>query len=242
MTLQWDRRYLDLAEFWANKCSKDPSTKVGAVLVNWQENKEFLGYNGFPRKVNDNPERYNNRDLKLKMVVHAEVNAILKAGDYARGSTLYVFPSFSNPPICNECVKLAIQQGVKEIVGYEIEPNDKARAARWKESIDIARQMCDEAGVKYRVIPKETFCEVNQCFSFVSPGIPSWAKPLPKKLDIGKKVMIKSGHTWMGWIGIVKKHYINTDDCGDYGAHTYEVERIDGQRFHVRPEYCKIIE
>ena len=154
MSLKWDKFYLDLAEFIASRLSKDPSTKVGAVLVNYEANKEFIGYNGFPRGVHDDPERYNDRDLKYKMVVHAEVNTILKAGDYAKNSSLYVFPTFAIPPICCECVKLAIQKGVKEIVGYEIDPKDAARAERWKESIEIARQMCDEAGVKYRIIAK----------------------------------------------------------------------------------------
>src|SRR6266436_5419974 len=79
----------------ANRLGKDPSTKVGAVLVNYDENKEFMGYNGFPRGVHDDEERYDNREQKYKMVVHAEVNTILKAGDYARGATLYVFPSFA---------------------------------------------------------------------------------------------------------------------------------------------------
>jgi len=150
ITEKWDRFYLELAEFVATKLSKDPSTKVGAVLVNYDHNKEFLGYNGFPRGVDDDPARYDNRELKYKMVVHAEVNAILKAGFYSKGGTLYVYPAFSLPPICNECVKYAIQSGVKEIVGFVPTPEDAERAKRWQESIDIARTMCDEAGVTYR--------------------------------------------------------------------------------------------
>lgn len=163
MTEKWDRFYLDLAEFVANKLSKDPSTKVGAVLVNWDAKKEFIGYNGFPRGVKDDPDRYNNRELKYKMVVHAEVNAILKAGDYARGATLYVFPSFAIPNICGECAKLAIQAGIKEVVGYESGNSEKDQERRtrkrsdgssWGDSISISKQMFDEAGVKYRVINK----------------------------------------------------------------------------------------
>jgi len=149
-TEKWDRFYLELAKFVATKLSKDPSTKVVAVVVNYDHHKEFIGYNGFPRGVSDSEERYNDRDLKYKMVVHAEVNAILKAGDYAKGSTLYVYPSFSLPPICNECVKLAIQNGVKEIVGYLPTEEASERAKRWQDAINIARTMCDEAGVTYR--------------------------------------------------------------------------------------------
>lgn len=149
--LKWDHRFMDLAHLISN-WSKDPSTKVGAVLV--QDHLVVgIGYNGFPRGVDDREERYANRELKYKLVVHAEVNAILMAGDKAKGSTLYVYPSFMLPPICNDCCKIAIQAGVAQIVGYELDEDElDDRQKRWKASIDIAKQMCDEAGITYRGI------------------------------------------------------------------------------------------
>jgi dCMP deaminase len=146
---KWDRRFLELAKHVA-QWSKDPSTKVGAVLIS-TDGKEFVGYNGFPIGVFDSEERLNNREVKYKLVVHAEVNAILKAGDKARGGTLYVWPSFSLPPICHECCKMAIQAGVKEIVGYLPDENDE-RVQRWKASISVSKEMCEEAGITYRGI------------------------------------------------------------------------------------------
>lgn len=148
-TDKWDIRFLELAKHVA-QWSKDPSTKVGAVLIS-SEGREFVGYNGFPKGVLDSEERLNNREVKYKLVVHAEVNAILKAGDKARGGTLYVWPSFSLPPICNECCKVAIQAGVKEIVGYLPNENDE-RVQRWKASISISEEMCNEAGISFRGI------------------------------------------------------------------------------------------
>jgi dCMP deaminase len=148
---KWDRRFLDLAKHVA-QWSKDPSTKVGAVLIS-TDGKEFVGYNGFPIGVLDSDDRLNNREVKYKLVVHAEVNAILKAGDKARGGTLYVWPSFSLPPICHECCKMAIQAGVKEIVGYLPDENDE-RVQRWKASISVSEEMCKEAGITYRGIPE----------------------------------------------------------------------------------------
>jgi dCMP deaminase len=149
-TLKWDLRYLKLAKE-VSSWSKDPSTQVGAVLVNYELQKEFLGYNGFPRGVADTKERYEDRELKYKLVVHAESNAIRKAGDYARGSTLYVYPSFSLPPICNECAKDAIQSGVGEVVGFE--PNlEDPRVQRWLEAIKISQMMFQEAGITWRSI------------------------------------------------------------------------------------------
>jgi dCMP deaminase len=148
-TEKWDRKYLGLAKYVANAWSKDPSTKVGAVLVNYEVGQEFIGYNGFPRGVDDTPERYADRELKYKLVVHAEVNAILKAGSLARGGTLYVYPSFSFPPICNECAKFAIQSGIKEIVGFEPDLTDP-RVQRWLASISVSKLMFEEAGIPWR--------------------------------------------------------------------------------------------
>ncbi len=149
ITEKWDRKYLELAKYIATNWSKDPSTKVGAILVNFEYGQEFIGYNGFPYGVNDDETRYADRELKYKLVVHAESNAIRKAGLLAKGSTLYVYPSFTLPPICNECAKLAIQAGIKEVVGYLADPDDP-RVKRWEESIGIARMMLQEAGIGWR--------------------------------------------------------------------------------------------
>lgn len=149
---KWDERFLRLAEHVAS-WSKDPSTKVGAVLVAPESNLVVgLGYNGFARGVHDTDERLNNRDLKYKLVVHAEVNAILMAGNKAKGADLYVWPSFSIPCICHDCCKTAIQAGVKSVIGRSPSPEHAERAKRWQESIDLSRIMCNEAGVTYREV------------------------------------------------------------------------------------------
>jgi dCMP deaminase len=147
---KWDLRFLKLAEEVASY-SKDPSTKVGAVIVEPDTNIIIsVGYNGFPRGVEDHDYRLNNRELKYEMVVHAEVNAILHAGHRARGGRMYVWPSFMLPPICSRCCTTAIQAGIKEIVGYIIdEGNLDERQLRWRHSILLSREMCDESGVNY---------------------------------------------------------------------------------------------
>lgn len=141
---KWDRRFLQLAKHIA-QWSKDPSTQVGAVLVNDQMQVVGMGYNGFARGVTDSDERYANRELKYQMVVHAEINAVVQAGHAAKGSTLYVYPSFMLPPICHDCCKAVIQTGVSGIVGYFPDPTDP-RVQRWKDSIAVARDMWAEAG------------------------------------------------------------------------------------------------
>jgi len=149
MTEKWDRFFLNLAKQVSTQ-SKDPSTKCGVVIVNDLKQVVGMGYNGFPRGVDDDQSRYANRELKYKMVVHAEVNAIIQAGHSARGCTLYSYPSFSMPPICHDCAKVAIQAGIKEVVGFTPSPEDAARGKRWGESLSLARRMFLEAGVDWR--------------------------------------------------------------------------------------------
>lgn len=139
---KWDRRFLELAK-QVSTWSKDPSTQVGAVLV--KDRKVVgMGYNGFPRGVTDSEERLNNREIKYPMVVHAEVNAILQAGHAAKGSTLYVYPSFMLPPMCADCCGVAIQAGVSQVVGYKPDEEDP-RVKRWADSISLAATMWEEA-------------------------------------------------------------------------------------------------
>jgi len=143
---KWDRRFLAVAKE-VSSWSKDPSSQIGAVIVNELGQIVGTGYNGFPRGVDDSEDRYNNRELKYKMVVHAEANACLQAGAAARGGTIYVYPGWGSPCMCTDCAKTAIQAGIKRSVGL-IRKIDADKLARWKESLELAQQMCDEAGLK----------------------------------------------------------------------------------------------
>jgi dCMP deaminase len=133
----WHARYLGLAEhvsFW----SKDPSTKVGAVIVDQYNSVVSLGYNGFPRGILDSDERLNNRELKYKMVVHGEVNAMSFAQRDLHGYTLYTYPFMP----CSVCAGQVIQRGITLVV------SPYSDNERWAESFKITRMMLDEAGVK----------------------------------------------------------------------------------------------
>lgn len=147
---KWDRRFLELAK-QVSTWSKDPSTKVGAVLVNGLRQVVGVGFNGFARGVADTTERLNTRELKYQLIVHAEVNAIVAAGGQTRESTLYVYPSFMMPPICHDCCKMAIQAGIQTIVGFEPDHTDP-RVQRWTNSIAVAREMWLETGRTWRVL------------------------------------------------------------------------------------------
>ena len=106
----WNQRFIDLAHHVAG-WSKDPSTKVGAVIVNDKKQVISMGYNGFPRGVHDCKERYNDRATKRQFVAHAERNALDNAYVDVDGATLYstLYP-------CSECAKGIIQRGIKRVV------------------------------------------------------------------------------------------------------------------------------
>lgn len=142
----WDRRFLDVAKT-VSTWSKDPSSKLGAVVVDTEGRIVGEGFNGFPRGVEDTEERLNNREIKYEFVVHAEVNAIITAGDRARGSTLYVYPGWGSPCMCTNCCKTAIQAGIRRVVGL-IRPVDAERLERWRASLALAQVMCDESGIE----------------------------------------------------------------------------------------------
>lgn len=143
----WDTRFLDLAGHVA-AWSKDPSTKVGCVLVDGKRRVVAMGYNGFPRGVDDAVARYADRPTKYLMVQHAEANAVLNATAAVEGCTAYV-----THMCCANCAGLLIQAGVKRIVTTR--PDD-ALFSRFKESFHASRTMLDEAGVivAYRALSR----------------------------------------------------------------------------------------
>jgi dCMP deaminase len=118
--------------------SKDPSTKVGAVIVDNKRRIVGTGYNGFPRGVYDGPEVYEDRDAKLARVVHAEVNAILNARGPVDGCDLYVTPLHP----CNECTKVIIQAGIKRVFTVPMEQR------RYNDTWRVAMEMFEQAGVE----------------------------------------------------------------------------------------------
>ena len=100
---KWNKRYLALAE-QISTWSKDPSRQIGCVAVGDKGQVLAQGYNGFPRGIEDSPEIYNNRELKYKYIVHAEMNTIFNAsynGVSLDGATLYVH----GLPCCSDCAK-----------------------------------------------------------------------------------------------------------------------------------------
>lgn len=139
--ISWDEYFMGLAHLSSLR-SKDPSTQVGAVIVDPNKKIVGIGYNGFPMGVSDDNFPWERDggfvDTKYAYVVHAELNAILNAPRQVRDCTLYVslFP-------CNECAKAIIQSGIKEIV-YE---DDKYADT---DAVVVSKKMLREANVTLR--------------------------------------------------------------------------------------------
>lgn len=136
--MKWTKRFLGLASHIA-EWSKDPSTKCGAVITRGNMIVS-LGFNGFPSGVYDCEDRLEDRELKYKMVLHAEINALLFANTNLSDCTLYVVPM----PPCSRCAAQIIQAGIKKIVTVS-PPEDKLE--RWEDDFRIADIMYYEAGV-----------------------------------------------------------------------------------------------
>ncbi len=140
--LSWDEYFMGIASLSAMR-SKDPSTQVGACIVNEDKRILSMGYNGMPRCCSDDEfpwdKNDNPLDSKYLYVCHAELNAILNcAVGSVRGCTVYttLFP-------CNECAKAIIQSGIAEVVYM----SDKYAES---DSVMASKRMFDTAGVKYR--------------------------------------------------------------------------------------------
>lgn len=141
--ISWDEYFMAIAKLSAMR-SKDPSTQVGACIVSNDNRILSIGYNGAPNGFSD--ERFpwgrdgENLDTKYPYVCHAELNAILNYRGSKKdleNSKIYVdlFP-------CNECAKIIIQSGIKEVIYL----SDKYHV---QDNMIASRRLFDECGVRY---------------------------------------------------------------------------------------------
>lgn len=146
--LEWPEYFMAVA-FLSAQRSKDPNSQVGACIVNSENKIVGIGYNGMPNGCSDDALPWartaaDKLDTKYPYVCHAELNAILnKNSADVKGCTMYValFP-------CNECAKLVIQAGIKEVIFMSDKYHDNPE-------MKAARRMFDLTGIVYKkFIPK----------------------------------------------------------------------------------------
>ena len=154
MSERWDRHFLQLAVVVAHM-SKDPNTQVGAVIVGPDREVRSTGFNGLPRALRDTPERLNDRETKLALVVHAEMNAIVNAariGVPLKGCGMYIAATDDTGalwggPGCTRCVLHMMQAGIIEVVTYPLKVDSK-----WRANLEAARDLLGAGGLTYREV------------------------------------------------------------------------------------------
>lgn len=132
----WTKKYIGLAKH-ISSWSKDPSTKVGAVIARPDNTPVSFGFNGFPKHHPDWPYLYENREYKYKHILHAEENAMAFARESLQGCNVYL----THPPCC-KCLANLAQRGIASI--YFPTVSDE-----WKErwSYDEVRAFAKKLGV-----------------------------------------------------------------------------------------------
>ena len=135
------QKYYNLAKYQAELFSKDPNTKVAAIIIA-PESFQILstGFNGLCRKIEETPERWS-RPLKYSYCCHAEMNAVANAArsgvkieDAICVVTMYP---------CVECCKILIQSGISTI----ITPKPDMANERWSSDFVLSKQMFEEVGI-----------------------------------------------------------------------------------------------
>lgn len=148
ITESWITKYLNQAEFVANNYSKDPSSRIGSVIVSKDNSIISQGFNGFSRGVVDSVCRLNNREMKYEFIQHAESNCITNAarnGIALNDSTIFVY----GLPICSNCAGMIINAGIKNVY---IRLKKDIDWSRWEESWSYSKIMFHEAGVDWRIV------------------------------------------------------------------------------------------
>lgn len=142
--ITWDEYFMGVA-LLSGKRSKDPSTQVGACIVNALNKIVGVGYNGLPIGCSDDEFPWQQQgdflDTKYPYICHAELNAILNnIGISLQGCKIYtaLFP-------CNECTKAIIQAGITEVIYL----SDKYGT---KDQFIASRILLEKAGVGIRKV------------------------------------------------------------------------------------------
>ena len=177
----WDQRFLSLAAVVA-EWSKDPSTKVGAVIVDDDRRILGLGYNGFPRGVKDTPELYEDRDEKYPRVIHAEVNALVNATANLVGATIYCTHF-----CCSSCAGLIIQKKLRRVVTPP--PTDRP-VSRY----DVSKEMFEQAGVRVAHVEMPEVPPITAGYGYGNEVCVKWQgkdlKGFIERLPCGEKQLV----------------------------------------------------
>lgn len=160
--MTWDEYFISIAKTVASK-SKDPSTKIGAVIVDENHRPVSFGYNGLPQGVEEKYLTLTERPAKYYYVIHAEMNAILFAKRDLTNCTLYC----EYAP-CESCLKHIIQSGIKKVVYEKLFVNSynsgNTCSMTNNTSLDVTRALlrASKLNVINYITGKQMFQELNE--------------------------------------------------------------------------------
>lgn len=138
MNKRWDDYFMGVAQL-TSLMSKDPRTKVGAVIVDRNNRIISTGFNGLARGITEESKYLDDRDIKNMMVLHAEQNAIMYAKQDLSGTSIYVthFP-------CAHCASFIIQAGISEVIA------SRGTLTHWDKSTALSKEIFGIASIVYR--------------------------------------------------------------------------------------------
>ena len=110
----WDEYFINIAEAVALK-SKDPSSKMGCVIVDPKKRVVSIGYNGLVQGSDESKLTLSERPMKYYFAIHSEMNAVLFARQDLTGCTVY-----NRVATCENCLKYCLQAGIKRFVYKEL--------------------------------------------------------------------------------------------------------------------------
>jgi len=158
--IQYDQKFLRECIYKAN-FSHDPRTQVGVLLIDFSKHFHHpvvicSGYNRFPRGITATEERKSNQMLKLSLIIHGEMEALLTAartGPAVKNATMYVACKNKQGDIwggvpCVRCTTALIEAGIKEVVSWP-----RKAKSKWHADMDLALPLLEEAGVNFREVP-----------------------------------------------------------------------------------------
>lgn len=144
--ITWDSYFISMTYLVSMK-SKDRSTRVGAIIVDSDNNIVSTGYNGIPRGVDDCVCERHEKPIKYSFYEHAERNAIYQAsriGVSCKNCRIYI--NF-NP--CVECARAIIQSGIKKVITHKEFNDFLPKDDNWVKSSNLSKQMFIESGVEF---------------------------------------------------------------------------------------------
>ena len=145
MNDDWIEFYLGMAEYVSTK-SKDPSTKCGCVIARPNKSLCSIGFNGFPAAIEDKQEWLNDREMKYKLIVHAEDHAFKNAVDPSFiGYSLFVHPFMP----CPQCALDIVSNGISTVYAR---PTPEDKKSRWDERFRDTQMIFDMADVKLEIV------------------------------------------------------------------------------------------